>query len=75
MTYYDELFSLRMLKFSDQELQQCRANLQQTCAISLGHLKGDMNILRREMCVVELKKRGLEVDESVEGVFNGDGSW
>ena len=75
MAYKDELFSQRMLKFSDEELQLCRANLHQTCAMSLGHLKGDMNNLRRDMCDEELKKRGLEVDKSVEGVFNGEGTW
>ena len=62
-------------KLSDEELQQYRANTHTTGCMALDHMKGDMNGVRRNRCDDELKSRGLEIDKSIKGIFNGKGSW
>ena len=58
---------------SDDELQQYCANAKrtQTC---LGHKKGHRNRRLGEVYLEALEARGLEFDETIEGVFNGPGS-
>jgi len=60
---------------SDSELQQRRANASVTAANSLGHGKVILNVVRVEAFETELKRRGIDIDTSIEGRFNGPGSY
>tara|TARA_R110002012_G_scaffold234787_1_gene408404 strand:+ start:174 stop:455 length:282 start_codon:yes stop_codon:yes gene_type:complete len=60
---------------SDSDLQQRRANARVTAANSLGHGKSHWNTVRVEEFEVELKRRGIDIDTSIEGQFNGPGSY
>ena len=60
---------------SDSELQQRRANASVTAANSLGHGKTHWNTARVEEFDAELKRRGSDIDTSIEGRFNGPGSY
>jgi hypothetical protein len=61
--------------FSDSELQQRRANASVTAANCLGHGKTILNVVRVEAFETELKRRGIDIDTSIEGQFNGPGSY
>jgi len=60
-------------ELSDDELQQYCANAKttQTC---LGHKRGHRNRRLEEVYIDALDARGLELDETIEGVYNGPGS-
>ena len=75
MRLLTNLSRARVQALGDRELQQYRANADKTCSQALGHTKGQMNEVNRAYCDDELGVRGLEVDESVDGIFNGEGSW
>ena len=60
---------------SDSELQQRRANASVTAANCLGHGKTILNVVRVEEFETELKRRGIDIDTSIEGQFNGLGSY
>jgi hypothetical protein len=60
---------------SDSELQQRRANAYVTAATCIGHGKTHWNTARVEEFDAELKRRGIDIDTSIEGRFNGPGSY
>jgi len=60
---------------SDSELQQRRANAYVTAATCIGHGKTHWNTARVEEFEAELKRRGIDIDTSIEGQFNGPGSY
>jgi hypothetical protein len=57
-----------------EDLQQHRANAQYTFGWCTGHTKARMNQTLISQYDKELAERGLKPDESIEGVFNGEGS-
>jgi hypothetical protein len=63
-----------MLQLSDADLQQFRANADVTCGC-LGHFKGDQNKNLRRLYTEVLEDRGIQVDDTIKGVFNGEGSY
>jgi len=63
-----------MLLLSDADLQQFRANADVTCGC-LGHNKGDHNKNLRRLYTEVLGDRGIQVDDTIKGVFNGEGSF
>jgi hypothetical protein len=75
MRLITNLSRARLQALGERELQRYRANADKTCSQALGHTKGQMNEANRAYCDDELGVRGLEVDESVDGIFNGEGSW
>ena len=69
------LFPYDITTLSDSDLQQRRANARVTAANSLGHGKAHWNTARVEEFETELKRRGIDIDTSIEGWFNGPGSY
>ena len=63
-----------MLQLSNADLQQFRANADVTCGC-LGHFKGDQNSNLRRLYTEVLGDRGIQVDDTIKGVFNGEGSF
>ena len=63
-----------MLLLSDADLQQFRANADVTCGC-LGHNKADHNKNLRRLYTEVLGDRGIQVDDTIKGVFNGEGSF
>ena len=63
-----------MLLLSDADLQQFRANADVTCGC-LGHFKGDQNSNLRRLYTEVLGDRGIQVADTIKGVFNGEGSF
>ena len=63
-----------MLQLSNADLQQFRANADVTCGC-LGHNKGEHNENLRRLYAEVLGDRGIQVDDTMKGVFNGEGSY
>ena len=63
-----------MLQLSNADLQQFRANADVTCGC-LGHFKGDQNKNLRRLYTEVLEDRGIQIDDTIKGVFNGEGSY
>ena len=60
-------------ELSDEEIQLAIANNKATL-VCIGHEKREGCDRRIELYTNELKKRGIKVDYSVEGTFNGMGT-
>jgi len=63
-----------MLQLSDADLQQFRANADATCSC-LGHYKGEQNENLERLYTEVLSDRGIQVDDTIKGAFNGEGSF
>lgn len=57
------------------DLQQQRANCHHTYCMCLGHGKAHFNHLILGNYDAELSSRGLTADETIQGVFNGQGTY
>ena len=66
---YDE-----MLTLTTAQLQQYRANAISTCSC-LGHKKADRNDNLVRLYTEVLESRHVKPDDSIEGSFNGEGSY
>ena len=66
---YDE-----MLTLTTAQLQQYRANSKATCSC-LGHSKGEQNENLVRLYTEVLESRNVKPDDSIEGSFNGEGSY
>ena len=60
--------------YATERLQQYRANAFTTQVMSIGHGKGERNSALVRLFKSELERRGVDVDESIEGKFNGEGT-
>lgn len=60
--------------YTTERLQQYRANAHTTEVMSIGHGKGGRNSALVRLFESELERRGVDVDESIEGKFNGEGT-
>ena len=60
---------------SIQDLQQRRANTWETYNNCLGHSKSHYNHLILGQYDTELASRGVAADETIQGVFNGAGTY
>jgi len=58
---------------TEPQLQEWLANARATCSC-IGHWKGERNRYAVEEYTAELRLRGVPVDKSIEGTFNGEGS-
>ena len=67
--------SSQLKDLSDTQLQKCRANAYVTGCRAIGHFKGEQNERLESSYKKEITTLGLDVDLSIEGVFNGEGSW
>ena len=67
--------SKQVKDLKDDQLQQCRANAKSTAGGCIGHFKGEQNERLVKSYEKEIIMRGLDVDISVEGQYNGEGSW
>tara|TARA_R100001443_G_scaffold63069_1_gene72965 strand:+ start:251 stop:487 length:237 start_codon:yes stop_codon:yes gene_type:complete len=56
------------------KIQEYRANAYATFCDCLGHNKASNNEIRVMQYESELSKRGIEIDKSIIGKFNGSGS-
>jgi hypothetical protein len=66
---------INLAETSNEELQQFRANANATAGGCLGHTKGRENDTLVWRFDRELERRGLSADETIEGVYNGKGSF
>lgn len=57
-----------------EDLQQRRANAYHTYCMCSGHTKSAMNDALVMKYDAEIERRGLLVNNAIEGVFNGKGS-
>ena len=62
-------------ELSTAELQQYCANASITSNQASGHTKARRNSGVTSDYARELTRRGVVLDTSIEGVFNGEGSW
>ena len=62
-------------ELTDLELQQRRANALVTALGCSGHTKSTQNQIRVDQFDWEISRRGIELDKSVEGKLNGEGSF
>lgn len=58
-----------------KELLQYYSNAHITYLRAMGHTKSNKNEMAREAYKSEILKRGLDLDATPKGIFNGDGSW
>ncbi len=58
-----------------EDLQQQRANCYDTYCLCLGHGKTHYNHLILGQYDAELASRGVAADETIQGVFNGTGTY
>jgi len=63
-----------MLQLSDADLQQFRANAHETCNC-LGHYKGEQNENLERLYTEVLSDRSIQADDTIKGVFNGEGTF
>tara|TARA_R110002012_G_scaffold125108_1_gene276499 strand:+ start:106 stop:333 length:228 start_codon:yes stop_codon:yes gene_type:complete len=75
MNWFKDDQSEKLQVLSDQELQQYRANANKTFSNALGHTKAHWNEKMLNIFNGELERRKLSVDDTIQGVFNGKGSW
>ena len=71
---YDK-FATSIRELSAAKLQQYWANAWATSCRASGHTKANRNSGIASDYARELTRRGVVLDTSIEGVFNGAGSW
>jgi hypothetical protein len=64
-----------LLDLTNEDLQTYRANARHTEAVCGGHDKARWNGIYVRNYDAEAERRGLEIDKSIEGKFNGAGSY
>ena len=75
MNFSYDVFEQSIRELSIAELQQYNANAWITHVQALGHTKANRNHGVAVDYARELTRRGVVLDTSIEGVFNGEGSW
>lgn len=64
----------RYEKATIEELQMWRANAHKTYMLAGGHGKATRNEYAYARLTDEIVKRGVTPDDTIDGVFNGDGA-
>ena len=77
MSFYSKSLGryLANSEMTDDELQSARANARHTAMNALGHDKNRRGRAQAREYEKELKRRNLEIDNSIKGIFNGSGSY